>query len=148
MSITIVLRSTAVARKKSLQLRGKSMNRRRFLLCGAGLLTAGGCMGRKSGATVTVVPGSADQLELVDWGKSGNSLRLKLKNKSNQKIPDANSALFIKWYGKDGQPLGTSDRIMNFHLQPGATEKYDVDHADIDQVGKVEIGIADARRGI
>ena len=124
------------------------MNRRRFLLCGVGLLAAGGCMGTKSGTAVSVIPASADKLELVDWGKSGNSLRLKLKNTSNQKIPDANSALFVKWYGKDGQPRGTPDRIMNFHLQPGATEKYEVDHADMDQVGKVEIGIADARRGI
>ena len=123
------------------------MNRRRFLLCAAGLLAAVfGCMGSKSGTTVTVVPGSAEKLELVDWGKSGKSLRLKLKNKSKEKIPGGSETLFIKWYGKDG--TGNTDRIMNFLLQPGESAKYEMDHNDMDNVDKVEIGIVDARKGI
>jgi hypothetical protein len=124
------------------------MQRRRFLLCGLGLAAAAmatGCMGSKSGTTVTVAAGSADKLELVDWGKSGKSLRLKLKNKSTQKIPGGSETLFIKWHGKDGS--GNTDRIMNFHLQPGASEKYEIEHSDMDNLDKVEIGIADARRG-
>src|SRR5258708_5575716 len=115
------------------------MNRRQILLCAAGLIAAAtGCLGSKSGTTVTVIPGSAQKLELVDWGKPGNTLRVKLKNISAQKVPEANEALFIKWYGKDGQPLGLPDRIANFHLPAGESNSYEVEHADIDKVGKVE----------
>jgi hypothetical protein len=126
------------------------MNRRRFLLSGTGLLTAAltGCMGSKGDTTVVLTPQTASQLELVDWGKSGNTLRVKLKNKSDKKVPGANEALFIRWYDKQGQYLGMPDRIANFHLPPGESNKYEIDHNDIDKVGKVEIGIADARRGL
>src|SRR5438105_1686765 len=121
------------------------MNPRRFALIGTFIFVlASGCLGSKSGTTVTVVPGSADRLELVDWGKSDKMLRLKLKNKSNEKIPGGSETLFVKWYGKNGS--GNTDRIMNFHLQPGASEKYEIEHTDMDNVDKVEIGIADPRK--
>src|SRR5713226_781216 len=125
------------------------MIRRRFVLCATVFVVLlAGCLGSKGNTTVNLTPDTANKLELVDWGKGDNALRVKLKNKSSQKVPEANDALFIKWYDKQGQPMGMPDRIMNFHLQAGATEKYEIQNDKIDKVGKVEIGIADARRGI
>jgi len=125
---------------------------RRFFLCAMSMLLlaalSAGCLGSKSGMTATLTADTANKLELVDWGKGDKSLRVKLKNKSNQKVPEGGEALFVKWYDKQGVPLGMPDRIMNFHLQAGMAEKYEISFDRMDQVGKVEIGIADARRGI
>ncbi len=128
------------------------MTRRQFFVTSSVLALAaiiGGCLGSKSGLTVELSPETKQKgLELVDWGKSDNTIKIKIRNNSEKRLPGPNETWFAKRYDKQGKSMGRADRFMSGNLKPGETNTFEFEVNSIDKVGKIILTVADGRSQI